>query len=208
VNQATDPLAPTDPELLRRHIDGDESAFGELVRRHRERMWAVAIRVLGDPEEASDALQDAFLSAFRAAGNFRGDSAVTTWLHRIVINACNDRLRRKMTRRTYASGDDAHLDAIAHEQSPTLTADPASSSDSALDVHDALGRIPEEQRSALILVDMLGYRVDEAATILQIAPGTVKSRCARGRARLVPHLRHLRNRRPPSDVTSHGGGGG
>lgn len=207
MNSLIDAVEPSDPELLERHAQGDEHAFGELVRRHRERMWAVAIRVLGDPDEASDALQDAFLSAFRAAGRFRGDSAVTTWLHRIVVNACNDRLRRKMVRPVYPSGDETNLDTIAHERSRSPVTDPATSSDAALDVHDALDKLPSEQRLALVLVDMLGYRVDEAATILEIAPGTVKSRCARGRARLVPYLRHLRNRQPPSDVTSQGGGG-
>ncbi|QVQ50511.1 RNA polymerase sigma factor SigM [Spiractinospora alimapuensis] len=207
MNALTEPPDLSDPELLEQHRQGDERAFGELVRRHRARMWAVAIRVLGDPEEASDALQDAFLSAFRAAHRFRGDSAVTTWLHRIVINACNDRLRRKMVRPHYPSGDGANLDLLAHEHTRGTPNDPASSSDASIDVHDALRQLPEEQRHALILVDMLGYRVDEAATILAIAPGTVKSRCARGRSRLLPYLQHLRNRQPPSDVTSHGGGG-
>ena len=83
---------PSDTELLRRHVAGDSDAFGELFRRHRDRLWAVALRTVCDPEEAADALQDAMISAFRRAGDFRGDSAVTTWLHRIVVNACLDRL--------------------------------------------------------------------------------------------------------------------
>src|SRR5512138_3210118 len=72
-----------DVSLLRAHLAGDGDAFGELVRRHQNRLWAVALRTLGDREEAADALQDALLSAYRAADRFRGDSAVTTWLHRI-----------------------------------------------------------------------------------------------------------------------------
>src|SRR5258707_2315844 len=84
----------SDADLLRRHVAGDPDAFGELFLRHRDRLWAVAVRTLADPEEAADALQDAMISAFRRAGSFRGDSAVTTWLHRIVVNACLDRLRR------------------------------------------------------------------------------------------------------------------
>lgn len=207
MNSPKDLAEHSDPELITRYRDGDNEAIGELLRRHRERMWAVALRVLSDPEEAADALQDACLSAYRAARNFRGDSAITTWLHRIVVNACNDRLRRKMVRPVYASGDGTNLDAYVQDNSRGLAPDPAASSDAALDVHDALSRIPEEQRFALILVDMLGYRVDEAATILGVAAGTVKSRCARGRTRLLPHLQHLRNRTPPPDVTSDGGGG-
>ncbi|GAA4917848.1 RNA polymerase sigma factor SigM [Streptomonospora salina] len=194
-----------DKELLSRHAHGDDRAFGELVRRHRERMWAVAIRVLGDAEEAADALQDAFLSAFRGAHRFRGDAQVSTWLHRIVINACHDRMRRKMVRPAVPT-DDATLDVISNERTKASTPDPTGSSDSAMDVHSALTRLPEDQRMALVLVDMMGYRVDEAADILEVASGTVKSRCARGRARLLPYLSHLRNPEAPRDVTSPRGG--
>ena len=80
--------ARTDAQLLAAHVAGDKNAFGELVYRHRDRLWSVALRTTSDPEEAADALQDAFLSAFRRAEQFRGEAAVTTWLHRIVVNAC------------------------------------------------------------------------------------------------------------------------
>lgn len=196
----------SDKELLSRHAQGDDQAFGELTRRHRERMWAVAIRVLGDPEEASDALQDAFLSAFRGAHRFRGEALVSTWLHRIVVNACHDRMRRKMVRPAVPT-DDVTLDVLAGERSKGNTPDPTGRSDAAMDVHTALERLPAEQRIALVLVDMLGYRVDEAADVIDVAPGTVKSRCARGRARLLPHLAHLRNPEPSQDVTPLRGGG-
>lgn len=195
-----------DKELLARHTQGDDQAFGELVRRHRERMWAVAIRVLGDPEEASDALQDAFLSAFRGAHRFRGEAMVSTWLHRIVVNACHDRMRRKMVRPAVPT-DDINLDLLAQQSYKGTVPDPTGRSDAAMDVHAALERLPAEQRLALVLVDMLGYRVEEAAQILEVAAGTVKSRCARGRARLLPYLSHLRNPEPPQDVTSPRGGG-
>ena len=88
----------TDAELLAAHCAGDPDAFSEIVRRHRDRLWAVALRTTGNPEEASDALQDALISAYRRADSFRGDSAVTTWLHRIVVNASLDRLRRRAVR--------------------------------------------------------------------------------------------------------------
>src|SRR5580698_7771743 len=89
---------PSDAELLRRHVAGDDQAFGELFRRHRDRLWAVALRTASDPEDAADALQDAMISAFRRAADFRGESAVTTWMHRIVVNAAVDRLRRRPSR--------------------------------------------------------------------------------------------------------------
>jgi RNA polymerase sigma-70 factor, ECF subfamily len=194
----------SDKELLTRHAQGDPHAFTTLVIRHRERMWAVALRTLGDPEEAADALQDAFLSAFRAAGRFRGDSAVTTWLHRIVVNACLDRLRRKSIRPATPMGDEELIDTLAPR-----TPDPTDALGVLMDVTAALQELPYEQRAALILVDMMGYAVDDAAKVLEVPPGTIKSRCARGRARLAPQLRHLRNRGGGENVegTDTEGGG-
>jgi RNA polymerase sigma-70 factor, ECF subfamily len=179
-----------DGALLRAHVAGDPDAFAEIVRRHRERLWAVALRTLGDREEAADALQDALLSAYRAAGRFRGDSAVTTWLHRIVVNACLDRVRRRQARPTVPLPE------------TDVTPAPASDRDTALDVRAALAQLPDEQRAALVLVDVQGYPVAEAAAILGVAEGTVKSRCARGRARLAGLLGHLRNPGPSEGVPS------
>jgi len=189
--------------LLARHVDGDSEAFGELFLRHKDRLWAVAIRTLSDPEDAADALQDAMISAFRRADSFRGESAVTTWLHRIVVNACLDKMRRRSARPEVSGGDDRLLDAMAvGGTSP----DPAGCSDTSLEVAAALRQLPHDQRVALVLVDMLDYPVAEAAELLGVAQGTVKSRCARGRARLLPRLAHLRhaggrvadqNARPP-----------
>jgi RNA polymerase sigma-70 factor (ECF subfamily) len=176
-------------------VAGDPAAFGELFARHRDRLWAVALRTLHDPDDAADALQEAMISAFRRAASFRGDAAVTTWLHRIVVNTCLDLLRRKATRPAVPSGDDAVLDALG-QRAGGPTPDPASSRDTALDVEAALRILPAEQRAALVLVDMMGYSVAIAAEVLGVAPGTVKSRCARGRAKLLPHLAHLRAARP------------
>ncbi|GAA5189093.1 RNA polymerase sigma factor SigM [Rugosimonospora acidiphila] len=191
-----DPAVLDDGALLAAHVAGDPAAFGELVRRHRDRLWAVALRTLGDREEAADALQDAMISALRAADRFRGEAAVTTWLHRIVVNACLDRIRRRQARPTVALAD----------SDPVPT--PAVDSDTALDVRAALARLPEEQRLALILVDVEGYPVSEAAAILGVAEGTVKSRCARGRARLAALLGHLRNPAPDRTVRSETGTSG
>ena len=91
---------------------GDPDAFGELVRRHRDRLWAVALRTLGDREEAADAVQDALVSAYRAAHTFRGQSAVTTWLHRITVNACLDRARKAASRKTSPVDDTERLEQL------------------------------------------------------------------------------------------------
>jgi RNA polymerase sigma-70 factor (ECF subfamily) len=212
------PAVPTDGDLLRRHVAGDQEAFGLLFLRHRDRLWAVALRTLADADEAADALQDAMISAFRRAADFRGESAVTTWLHRIVINACIDRLRRRAARPVTSGMDESALDALT--LGPAYT-DHAAKTDTSLDVQAALRTLPDEQRAALVLIDMLGYSVADAAEVLAVAPGTVKSRCARGRARLLPLVAHLRgasrqghsepNRNQPVSPrvsTAEGGGDG
>ena len=171
-------------------MSGDPDAFGTLFQRHRDRLWAVAVRTLGDPEEAADALQDAMIAAFRRASSFRGDSAVTTWLHRIVVNAALDRIRRRSARPTTGGQDDDALDALASGGQPL--SDPSGATDTAMDVNAALRRLVPEQQAALVLVDMLGYSIADAAQVLGVSEGTVKSRAARGRARLLPTLAHLR----------------
>jgi RNA polymerase sigma-70 factor, ECF subfamily len=185
----------SDAALLAAHVAGDPQAFGELVRRHQDRLWSVAVRTLGNPEDAADAVQSAFLSAFRAAGGFRGDAAVTTWLHRIVVNACLDLVRRRQARPTDPLPED-------EARQPAAPGDPIADRDMAIEVEQALTTLPIEQRAALVLVDVQGFSVDDAAEILGCPPGTVKSRCSRGRARLAPLLAHLRNRASPADVPS------
>src|SRR5215467_1130625 len=189
-----EPRETADAELIRLHVAGDPDAFGQLFLRHRDRLWAVAVRTLSDPEEAADALQDAMISAFRRAESFRGDSAVTTWLHRIVVNACLDRLRRKAARPAADGTDERVLDTLVGAHSAP---DPSAASDTSLDVMSALRTLPPDQQAALVLVDMLGYPVADAADVLGVSQGTVKSRCARGRARLLPRLAHLRPRAGP-----------
>lgn len=188
----------SDHFLLSRHVAGETDAFAELVRRHRDRLWAVALRTLGDREEAADAVQDALVSAYRAAHTFRGQSAVTTWLHRITVNACLDRARKVASRRTSPLDDTRRLEQLldAHESAEA----PAERNELHRELFTALDALPAEQRAALVLVDMQGYPVAEAARILDVAVGTVKSRCARGRARLQPLLAHLRPR--PAHVNS------
>jgi RNA polymerase sigma-70 factor (ECF subfamily) len=174
--------AADDRDLLARHVAGDQDAFGELVRRHRDRLWRVALRTLGNPDDAADAVQEALLSAYRSAGGFRGDAAVTTWLHRIVVNACLDLARRRSVRPT---------DSLETSPEPVATTDPIGERETAAEVLTALRRLPVEQAAAVVLVDVEGFPVAQVAEMLDVPVGTVKSRCARARARLAELLGHL-----------------
>lgn len=178
----------SDKELMARHTGGDPDAFGELFRRHKDRMWGVALRTCGNPDLAADAVQDAFMSAFRRSDSYRAEAAVTTWLHRITVNACLDRLRRikptsELPEFDLSDGKDAPRDV-----------------DIRLSIQEALAKLPESQRAALVLVDMYAVPVAEAAAILEVAEGTVKSRCFRGRAALAQIL-GTRPGEAPSDAT-------
>ncbi|GAA8843943.1 RNA polymerase sigma factor SigM [Helicobacter pylori] len=196
------PFAEIDDRMLMRmHVEGDAEAFGEIYRRHRDRMWAVAVGVCGDRELAAEAVQDAFVSAFRRAGSYRGDAAVTTWLHRIVVNACID-----LTRRVRPTSELTDEVVAAAPPAPDATG----RVDTRLAVHQAMRRLPDERRVALVLVDMHGVPVAEAAQVLDIPTGTVKSRCSRGREALGKALaaagidaRGTSDAAASSDTTGH-----
>ena len=178
--QAMDPAgasAVDETALIAALRRGEEWAFEAMVRIYGGRLLAVARRICGNEEDARDALQSAYLSAFRAIQRFEGTCQLSTWLHRIVVNACLDRLRR----------DKPTSELPEYELSDKRDAE--GSVDTRLDVREALERLPEGQRMALILVDMHGLSVAEAAAVLEVAEGTVKSRCSRGRDAMAALLR-------------------
>lgn len=181
----------SDADLIAAHTRGDPHAFSELFRRHRDRLWAVALRTMRDHEEAADALQDAMISAFRNASSFRAESQVTTWLHRIVVNACLDRIRRRQAKPTVPLPETGPAE-------PAEPRDAMDDQDTRMAVQHALGELPEDQRASIVLVDVEGYSVSETAAMLGVAEGTIKSRCARGRLKLAKLLGHLRN--PSADA--------
>ena len=185
-----------DATLLREHVAGDPDAFGVLFPRHRDRLWAVALRTMGNREDAADGLQDGLVAAYRRAGSYRGEAAVTTWLHRVVVNACLDRLRAAKVRRAEPLPDDLdeRLDRGSASTSTPGSEDPAElavAHERRRAVLDALAALPTDQRVALVLVDLEGNSVADAAAMLGCAEGTVKSRCSRGRARLARRLEGL-----------------
>ncbi|MBJ8346456.1 RNA polymerase sigma factor SigM [Antrihabitans sp. YC2-6] len=177
----------SDADLLAAHVEGSPTAFAELLRRHYDHLWAVALRTSYTREDAADSLQEALLSAHRNAGSFRADAAVRSWLHSIVVNACLDRIRRNKVRPTVS------LD-LDESDDPRDDRDRYSEFEMSLVVEEALSTLPPDQRAALVAVDVEGLSVAQAAAALGVAEGTIKSRCARGRAKMAAKLEFLRDR--------------
>lgn len=174
----------SDVDLLQAHVDGDKYAFAELMRRHYSHLWQVALRTSWSREDAADSLQEAMLSAHRTAATFRAEAAVRTWLHQIVVNACLDRYRRNKVRATVP---------LLEEDIAVDRRDDMAHLETSLVVDKALFTLPPEQRAALVAVDLEGYSVADAAALLGIPVGTVKSRCARARLKLAERLAFLRD---------------
>lgn len=176
----------SDAELLTAHARGHQRAFGILVGRHQDYLWGLARRTSQSSEDAADALQEALLSAHRRADTFRGDAAVRSWLHRIVVNSCLDRIRRNQVR------DAVPLSDLA-EDGPADSVDHYHLMETNMLVRGAIATLPDEQRQVIVAIDLQGLTVAEAAELLAIPTGTVKSRAARGRLKLAGILGHLRD---------------
>nr|WP_084483850.1 RNA polymerase sigma factor SigM [Nocardia anaemiae] len=178
----------TDVELLQAHVRGQRHAFAELLRRHHDHLWQTAMRTSYTREDAADSLQDALLSAHRTAAGFRAESEVRSWLHAIVVNACLDRIRRNKIRRAVSLSPETMPE-------PKDTRDDIAELEMSLVIDRALFTLPEDQRAALVAVELEGRSVAETAALLGVPEGTIKSRCARGRLRLRERLEFLRDPR-------------
>jgi RNA polymerase sigma-70 factor, ECF subfamily len=172
----------SDEELLAAHLRGDQRAFGELMARHERRIHGLCVRMLGNREDAEDATQEAFIGALRRASAFRGEAAFSTWLYRIAVNAATDQARRRGRARTVP------LEAEEARQTAPAGVDPTGAVATAMTVQAALRLVPEDFRIALILCDLYGFGHAQAAEILGIPVGTVKSRVFRGRLALGEQL--------------------
>jgi RNA polymerase sigma-70 factor, ECF subfamily len=178
-----DPAQRRDLRLIERARDGDVDAFNDLVVHHQDHLWALVARMVPDGDQASDAVQEAFLSAYRNLARFLGGS-VRSWLGRIAINAAMDaqRARKRRPLQPYPeleddswqprAGDDADPErtAVAAERSRVLAT--------------ALAHITPDQRAAIVLFDVEGYDYQEIADLMGVSLGTVKSRIHRGRLAL------------------------
>lgn len=173
--------AAQDALLLARVVEGDHEAFNQIMRNHEDRVFSVCLRLMGNREQALDATQETFLTAFRKAGQFKGNSALGTWIYRIAVNTCYDHLRRQKRRRTDLIPE--HLDPTDHSAQEAL--------DSAAlrpEIQRALATLPPDFRAAVVLSDMEGMALGEVAEVLGVPVGTVKSRVFRGRRQLAREL--------------------
>ncbi|HVE94394.1 MAG TPA: sigma-70 family RNA polymerase sigma factor [Acidimicrobiales bacterium] len=179
-----------DVQLIAAAQDGDRSALDRLLRQHYDRLYAVCRRLTGNDADAADATQEALLAVVRGLRAFDGRSKFTTWSYRVAVNASLDELRRRRRRPQTGAVDDlgatleTHSDVHGH-----AGADPATIVTASADIDDALATLSPEFRTAVVLRDLAGLDYAEIAEVLDIPPGTVRSRIARGRAALADLLR-------------------
>jgi RNA polymerase sigma-70 factor (ECF subfamily) len=174
-----------DIALVERYVGGDLDAFDELVRAHRDRVFAVCLRMLRDRENALDATQDTFITLFRKADRYRAEAAFSTWLYRVTVNVCYDHLRRKQRTRTDRLPE-------GMDQADVRSQDQYAAVDVRPDIEEALQALQPEYRAAVVLVDLQGLSLEMAADALAVPVGTVKSRVFRGRRLLAQRLGNLR----------------
>ena len=171
------------PDVLARAKAGDRAAFTDVVRHYDHRLRALAYRLLGDRAAMDDALQEAYVKAFRALPSFREDAGLGTWLYQITYRACID-LQRRERRHTVDLADQWSSPATTATAAGGAGADPAATAASRTDLQRALPALPVDQRAAVLLVDAEGLDYDAAASVLGVAPGTIASRLSRARAAL------------------------
>ncbi len=179
-----------DTYLIERARGGDTEAVTELYRRHERRVYNLALRTLGNPWDAADVAQEAFIKAFRNLGSFKGDARFSTWLHRIVVNAAYDHLRRQ---RPEPMDGEILEEVSGPGGAGAVVGSGRGGIDPAIDglsdpLRNALMSLNEGFRFAVVLCDLLGFPYDEAADILGVQEGTIKSRIFRARESLAEAL--------------------
>lgn len=168
-------------ELIRAAAKGNTLAFEELVRLHEKKVYALALRMCGSSEDAADAAQEAFLSAWRGLPSFRGEAGFSTWLYRLASNAAIDQLRRNRRQREEDSLDAGEMDAPDQSPGPQEAAE---GSELQRAVADGLASLSEDHRRILLLREYQQLSYDEIAQTLDMDLGTVKSRISRARRAL------------------------
>lgn len=173
---------PSPPDLVARCQAGDVEAFETLYRRHASRIYTLACRMAGSPEDGEDLLQEIFLQAYRKLDSFKGDAAIGTWLYRLALNHCLDYVRgrqAKMKKQTETLDADRSFEPAARRDTPIAR----------LDLERAIARLPEGCREAFVLHDVEGFDHKEVGNLLGIAEGTSKSQVFKARLKLRTLLR-------------------
>jgi RNA polymerase sigma-70 factor (ECF subfamily) len=173
-------------DLIERFKQGDPSAFEALVRKHQDRIYNICRYMLQDPQIAQDAAQDVFLKAYRALKDFRPDASLYSWIYRIAINTCLD--YRRKSRREEFSGEPLAGDLPSGEYSPHQLYE---SGEIRYSIQQALQKLPEKLRAAIVLREIEGLSYEEIAEVLHTSAGTVKSRISRAREQLRHLLRKI-----------------
>jgi len=181
---------PTDRELVDRAREGDAQAFGQLVRRHQQRIHRLAMHLLRDRAEAEDVVQETFLRAYRALARFDGRSEPYTWFYRITINLSLNTIRSRKSRRTSTEGDDGRLDSLRGAQPPDASAPPADAARHQLyrALAQGIDELSETLRTTLVLVCIDGRSHEEAAAILGAPEGTIAWRVHEARRKLKEYM--------------------
>jgi RNA polymerase sigma-70 factor (ECF subfamily) len=171
----------TDEELVARSIRGDADSFNELVLRWERPIYALAYRTIGREEDARDVCQETFLRAFRALPGFRGQAKFSSWLYRIALNLCRDWIRRERRAKVVQAPEGVDLLDIAAEAGPTESIeDLVARRDLGQAVEKLMARLPEEQRTAIVLKEYHGLTFQEIADLVGCPLSTVKTRLYQG----------------------------
>ena len=193
-SRAADPQQRSDRDLLESFLGGDNDAFNGLMERHEDRIFSLCLKMLHNRSDALEAAQEVFVTAFRRASSFRGDSAFGTWLYRIGINHCKDVLRKRKD--VLLEADQLDIERVDTRQRgvdevATLR----------LDLSRALAELPDDYREAVVMHDLGGVPYEEIATVTGVPVGTVKSRISRGRRQLARLLEHAEDMDTSKDHT-------
>lgn len=167
-------------DLVERARRGERAAFDELYERNAGRVYAICLRLTGDPAAATEAAQDAFVRAWRTLDSFRGESRFSTWIHRLAVNLVLDRQRAAARARARTRPLEAADLGIPETAAPDAAR--------RLDVERAIARLPERARAALVLYGIEGYTYEEVAEAMDVAIGTVKAHIHRARRLLLEDL--------------------
>ena len=193
-SRAADSRPQSDQGLLEAFLGGDNEAFSGLMERHEDRIFGLCLKMLHNRSDALEASQEIFITAFRRASSFRGDSAFGTWLYRIGINHCKDMLRKRKD--LLLETDQLEIERVDPRQRGIDEATALR-----LDLSKALAGLPDDYREAVVMHDLGGVPYEEIAAITEVPVGTVKSRISRGRRQLARLMEHAEGMDTSKDQT-------